>query len=207
MPKNVGYELADGSWSSDYKSGDKFVVCNTQGFSTHSQGDIVELTENNDGTRNPFFKTVTGGLNCHDDIFGDNIKGSHENWSNLKPYKEEAVKESPTFIERDTIVNLAVTGEELALIYWYVANTAYKDVDGLIKKLDEKFPHLNEALDSYCGEDSDLSYSIDLGKFSTFDYIVFTKPESENVRLAKEKVEQAKKALEDAERELANLVG
>lgn len=54
----MSYKLADGSRSTEYKVGDKFLVAEVEG-STFSQGSIVELYLN-DGTSCPVFRLVTG---------------------------------------------------------------------------------------------------------------------------------------------------
>lgn len=65
-----GYELADGSYSSEYKVGDKFVVVSEHFL--YSEGDVVELVANDKSTA-PYF---------------DGAKGKQKaiSWYKLKPY-------------------------------------------------------------------------------------------------------------------------
>ena len=107
MPKNVGYELADGSWSSDYKSGDKFVVSSDKCNDCFYVGEVLSLYWD-DATKCTKF-------------INDEGHADYEDWDCLKAYNAQEV---PDFIERDTIVNLEVTGEELALIHLLVSNVS-----------------------------------------------------------------------------------
>ena len=72
------YQLADGSWSSEYKIGDRFVA---SGGASFSDGSIVELHAD-DGSINPHFKLLTGerrGMFT----FGEDV--CRANWMLLKP--------------------------------------------------------------------------------------------------------------------------
>lgn len=70
------YKLADGSLSTDYKVGDKFVVGKEREF---SKGSIVEFICDS-VSELPRLKLVEGGCNYED---GE----AYEYWKNLKPYK------------------------------------------------------------------------------------------------------------------------
>lgn len=53
-----GFLLADGTYSGQYKVGDKFKIVRNDGCCLHSVGDVVEFTQN-DGTLNPWFDHMT----------------------------------------------------------------------------------------------------------------------------------------------------
>lgn len=191
MPKNVGYELADGSWSSDYKSGDKFVVSSDKCNDCFYVGEMLSLHWD-DGTQCPKFINDEGHVD-------------YEDWYCVKAYNTQKV---PDFIERDTIVNLEVTGEELALLRLIVGKTNGNQIASLYYKL-IKFKQLSD-LDLFSRVNLPI---IDLNsKENDIEEClrkVFYKPETENekaIREAKEVVDNAKKALEDAESKLKRLL-
>lgn len=74
MSENIGYKLADGSFSTEYKIGDKFKVVFTEGNSFITKGQIVEYTTN-DGTDCPEFSS-----------------GVFIDWSKLVPIKKKKSK-------------------------------------------------------------------------------------------------------------------
>lgn len=83
----MGFKLADGSLSTDYKVGDLFIT-NYPDYKNNSpmftEGSVVKL-HYNDGTDSPAFQLIkgaTGGLNfpCGNGI------GCHEEWCYLLPY-------------------------------------------------------------------------------------------------------------------------
>lgn len=79
---NKGYQLADGSWSSEYKIGDKFVVISEKSF---SKGSVVQFYRD-DGSPQPCFKLIKGYTQytcCEDEL------GAYTKWDRLTPYKEE----------------------------------------------------------------------------------------------------------------------
>jgi hypothetical protein len=81
----MSYRLADGSWSTDYKIGDKF---------THRGGGLATLAED-DGSSNPWFNTDFG---------------SHypRHWSSLTPVKAKNINQLG-----ETIKQLEATIQEL----------------------------------------------------------------------------------------------
>lgn len=95
-----GYQLADGTWSSEYKIGDKFVVVNDHSFSL---GSIITFFED-DNSWCPLFK-LESGYTATNNANGE--KGAYAAWERLKAYKPEAV-EAPkasskvAFTEADT---------------------------------------------------------------------------------------------------------
>lgn len=76
------YKLADGSLSTDYKLGDKFVLVETSEFRVDS---VVSLFRDDESCA-PLFKLVSGFCDW-DNCNGE--PGAWEYWSNLKPYKED----------------------------------------------------------------------------------------------------------------------
>ena len=128
---------------------------------------------------------------------------NHFVWRTVKPYK--------AFIERDTIVNLEVTGEELALIYWLIS-TVSSGTDGcmpLWHKLNN-FDQCHNLKDFIVGK---INYDyLQLHTNEVYkEYIkeFFTKAETDHeksIRETKDEIEKAKKALEDAESKLKGLL-
>ena len=73
-----GYKLADGTYSTDYQEGDKFVVVATKDSSgTAGLGSVVSLHEN-DKSRCPFFSNNRGQLACC-------------SWSDLKKFNKDEI--------------------------------------------------------------------------------------------------------------------
>jgi hypothetical protein len=85
----MSYRLADGSWSTDYKIGDKF---------THRGGGLATLAED-DGSSNPWFNTDFG---------------SHypRHWFSLTPVKTKKPTDLINQL-RETIKQLEATIQEL----------------------------------------------------------------------------------------------
>lgn len=81
--QSAGYKLADGTYSSQYKIGDKFiVVINTEGVFTLDS--VVSLYFDDD-TSAPLFKLEDGACAY---ALCDGKAGAYLSWSNLEAYKE-----------------------------------------------------------------------------------------------------------------------
>ena len=80
---NLGYQLADGSWSSQYKIGDKFVAIKGIIF---SEGSIVEFIRD-DSSWCPLFELVEG--RCKFELGRNDSPGGFYSWEDLKPHKEQ----------------------------------------------------------------------------------------------------------------------
>lgn len=78
--QSAGYKLADGTYSSQYKIGDKFVVVTSN--TVFYEDSVVTLHFNN-GTSTPIFILFSGGMisNSYNNI-------AHCGWRNLKAYTE-----------------------------------------------------------------------------------------------------------------------
>lgn len=87
--ENKGYRLADGSWSSEYSVGDKFIVSMDSG--TFSQGSVVELSHD-DGSSCPMFKLVDGECFFHLTSYISDGEYAFSGWISLLPLKEESKK-------------------------------------------------------------------------------------------------------------------
>ena len=139
-----GYQLADGSWSSEYKIGDRFVVGETANF---REGSLIEFIYNDD-TYCPYFELINGVyLGRH--AKGENIAPA--SWKYLKKYPE---KQNP-FTKSDLKCGMRVThrdGDE----YYYVddmfvdvadepVNADLLDVFGTTEEYTEDLNHLRES--------------------------------------------------------------
>lgn len=73
----MSYKLADGSLSTDYEIGDRFIIIGSELF---GDGSVVSLYDD-DGSDCPLFKFINGSCdyNCC-----DGEKGAYAWWSNLK---------------------------------------------------------------------------------------------------------------------------
>lgn len=104
---NKGYQLADGSWSSEYKIGDKFIV--TDGSTVFTRGSIISFYRD-DNTAKPCFKLVNGRSffqNC------DGEDGGYISWIRLTPYKEE--KDTSKFDIKEFKIADLKTGQRVTL--------------------------------------------------------------------------------------------
>lgn len=76
----MGYRLADGSLSTDYKIGDLFIK--VLGHGSVDENSIVEF-KSDDGSERPLFKLKSG-----DSVFTEaESDGVYISWYFLKPYK------------------------------------------------------------------------------------------------------------------------
>lgn len=85
VPKDVqptGYKLADGTYSSQYKVGDKFVVVDDKSYA-FTKDSIVSLYFDN-GTSTPKFKLEDGVCDC---ALCDGEAGAYLSWSKIEAYK------------------------------------------------------------------------------------------------------------------------
>lgn len=83
MGAELGYQLADGSWSYQYKIGDKFVVVEGDG-GTFTKGSVIEFIRD-DSSWCPLFELVEG--ECKYVLGRGNAKGAFEAWADLIPYE------------------------------------------------------------------------------------------------------------------------
>lgn len=81
--QSAGYKLADGTYSSQYKIGDKFVVVHDK-EDVFTLGSIVSLYDD-DGTSAPKFKLEEGGCAY---VLCDGKAGGYLSWSKLEAYKK-----------------------------------------------------------------------------------------------------------------------
>lgn len=81
----TGHKLADGTYSGQYKVGDKFVV--TNGTDEFSQGSIVSLYYD-DNSSCPKFKLLEGYCSY---MNADGVAGAYDYWKNLK-FKTESTE-------------------------------------------------------------------------------------------------------------------
>jgi len=78
----MAYELADGSLSTNYKVGDKFVVVVDSG--TIIKDSIVELFED-DGTSCPLFKVIEGKCDREYNLCKGKA-GAYKSWGTVRAY-------------------------------------------------------------------------------------------------------------------------
>jgi len=101
-PMSKSYQLADGSWSSEYKVGDKFVVTGEK--ETFSVGSIIELFRS-DSSNCPLFKLLSGTTTFK---LCEGKAGAYAMWRNLSKYTEEK-KDMNTFKKEDLKTGMRVT--------------------------------------------------------------------------------------------------
>ena len=87
----MAYRLADGSLSTEYKVGDKFVVV-TSG--TIIKDSVVALFED-DNSSSPLFKVIEGSSNFY---LCKGEAGAYKAWNTVKAYTGNLVK--PTLFQR-----------------------------------------------------------------------------------------------------------
>src|SRR3990167_10128183 len=90
-----GDQLADGTYSSEYKVGDKFVVVGDShkgytGYAKFSIDAIVELCHGKGEQGSPQFKLLEG--ECGFNNGPDGCKGAYSPWKNVKSYKPQFTK-------------------------------------------------------------------------------------------------------------------
>lgn len=87
-PENKGYQLADGSWSSEYKEGDLFEVVEVCDAASFAKGSVVKYVDM-DGSAWPGFELVSGFTKSA-------ISCTYEYWGNLKPHSKKQQHEPIT---------------------------------------------------------------------------------------------------------------
>lgn len=131
----MGYPLADGTMSDEYKEGDKFVYETTQPLDIFPEWAVITLRRD-DQSPFPSFMDESSGI------------VGYEYWSNLKAYKEEKntnedKEEKPFMIihKMDYVVTKEFSLEELEKFEVLIRQCGYEGGEGVVDHIKSSWKH------------------------------------------------------------------